>query len=312
MGFLTGGRKKSFFLRLSEDEQMVQLEEAYARATVAITRARSPCLIMDPLDMKGLVGAATVMGTTRKCMVQGMSGLAKPIFTFMMVNFPGHRSDETFIQMLQQNCCLSVRTSLPRPLWRRCKIMSRTTTRYVAYTSLWLTCGGLGSTILLVLERSLINFGVFLMGNDTHRVWCGLKRDGQSYTLLDTSTTDTLPLNNDFFRPLGMEHFYDSFALGSQISVRREALHLFGLRADELLPDLHITRDGVLRIELGAHQKHRVNHVARAMDRTKVSAMLYNWQPIKWIRRLNRLCMPVTLKEVKVRVTWIRMTPLLH
>ena len=69
-----------------------------------------------------------------------------------------------------------------------------------------------------------------------------------------------------------MEHFYDSFALVSQISVRREALHLFGLREDELLPDLHITRDGVLHIGLGAHQEHRVNHVARATDRTKVSA----------------------------------------
>ena len=52
------------------------------------------------------------------------------------------------------------------------------------------------------------------------------QRDGQSKTLLDTSTTDTLPVNHDFFRPLGMEHFYDSFALESQISVRREALHL--------------------------------------------------------------------------------------
>ena len=57
-----------------------------------------------------------------------------------------------------------------------------------------------------------------------------------------------------------------------KLGVRREALHLFGLRADELLPDLHITRDGVLRIGLGAHQEHRVNHVARATDRTKVSA----------------------------------------
>ena len=69
-----------------------------------------------------------------------------------------------------------------------------------------------------------------------------------------------------------MEHFYDSFALESQISVRREAMRLFGLREDELMPDLHITRDGVLRIRLGAHQEHQVNHVARATDRTKVSA----------------------------------------
>ena len=62
VGFLTGGRKK-YFLALPEDEQMVQLKEAYARATVAITRARALCLIMGPLDMKGLLGAATVMGT---------------------------------------------------------------------------------------------------------------------------------------------------------------------------------------------------------------------------------------------------------
>ena len=81
------------------------------------------------------------------------------------------------------------------------------------------------------------------------------QRDGQSHTLLDTSTTDTLPLNHDFFRPLAMEHFYDSFALVSEISVRMEALHLFGLRADELLSDLYITRDGVLRIGLSAHQR---------------------------------------------------------
>ena len=44
VGFLTGGRKSSF-LDLPEDEQTVQLEEAYARATVAITRARALCLI---------------------------------------------------------------------------------------------------------------------------------------------------------------------------------------------------------------------------------------------------------------------------
>ena len=62
VGFLTGGRKK-YFLALPEEEQMVQLEEAYARATVAITRARALCLIMGPLDMKGLLGAAAVMGT---------------------------------------------------------------------------------------------------------------------------------------------------------------------------------------------------------------------------------------------------------
>ena len=115
-------------------------------------------------------------------------------------------------------------------------------------------------------------YGYALDGSEcpSYLVWP--QRDGHSYVLLDTSTNDTLRLNQEFFRPLGMEHFYDSFALESQISVRREAMRLFGLREDELMPDLHITRDGVLRIRLGAHQEHEVNHVARATDRTKVSA----------------------------------------
>ena len=102
VGFLTGGRKKSFLL-LSEDEQMVQLEEAYARATVAITRARSLCLIMGPLDMKGLL--ATVMGTLMYGAGHVWAGQAH----FYLHDGELSRSppDETFIHMLQQNCCLS-------------------------------------------------------------------------------------------------------------------------------------------------------------------------------------------------------------
>ena len=67
------------------------------------------------------------------------------------------------------------------------------------------------------------------------------------YVLLDTATTDTLVLDQSFFCPSGMQHFYNSFALVSQICVRSDALVLFGLNDDELLPDLHITGAGVLR-----------------------------------------------------------------
>ena len=62
IGFLTGGRRASF-LDLPQDEQDIQLEEAYGRATVALTRARSLCVILGPLDMEGLLGAATVIGS---------------------------------------------------------------------------------------------------------------------------------------------------------------------------------------------------------------------------------------------------------
>ena len=300
VGFLTGGRKKSFLL-LSEDEQMVQLEEANARATVAITRARSLCLIMGPLDMKGPLGAATVMGTLMYGAGHVWAGQAH--FYLHDGELSRSPSDETFIHMLQQNCCLSG-PHFPPPaivealqdyvthyykvrrlhlivvdLWRPWKY---NTARAREITDqLWRISHGDDTHRVSPfrpdgpeppLRCRRFAYGYALDGSEcpSYLVWP--QRDGQSYALLDTSTTDTLPLNHDFFRPLGMEHFYDSFALVSQISVRREALHLFGLREDELLPDLHITRDGVLRIGLGAHQEHRVNHVARATDRTKVSA----------------------------------------
>ena len=61
VGFLSGGRSKRM-KDLSQDEFLAQLEDAYARATVALTRAQKLCIIMGPLDTRGLLGAATVIG----------------------------------------------------------------------------------------------------------------------------------------------------------------------------------------------------------------------------------------------------------
>ena len=61
VGFLSGGRSKRM-KELPPKEVLAQLEEAYARATVALTRAQKLCIIMGPLDMRGLLGAATVIG----------------------------------------------------------------------------------------------------------------------------------------------------------------------------------------------------------------------------------------------------------
>ena len=61
IGFLTGGRGYTF-QELTPDEKQSQREEAFARATVALTRAQRFCFIMCPLDMNGIIGAATVVG----------------------------------------------------------------------------------------------------------------------------------------------------------------------------------------------------------------------------------------------------------
>ena len=236
---------------------MVQLEEAYARATVAITRARSLCLIMGPLDMKGLLGAATVMGTLMYGAGHVWEGQAH--FYLHDGELSPPPPDETFIHMLRQNCSLTG-PHFPPPaivealqdyvthyykvrrlhlivvdLWRPWKY---NTARAKAITDqLWYIshCDAThrvspfrpdGPEPPLRCRR--FAYGYALDGSEcpSYLVWP--QRDGHSYVLLDTSTNDTLPLNQKFFRPLGMEHFYDSFALESQISVRREALRLFG------------------------------------------------------------------------------------
>ena len=101
--FLTGGRNKSF-LDLPQDEQTVQLE-VYARATVAITSATALCLIMGPLDMKGLLGAVTVMGT----LMYGAGHVWAGGANFYLHDHELCRSppNESFIDMLKQNCCLA-------------------------------------------------------------------------------------------------------------------------------------------------------------------------------------------------------------
>jgi len=80
-------------------------------------------------------------------------------------------------------------------------------------------------------------------------------------------------------RSFAQQHFYDSFALVSQICARRDALVLFGLNDDELLPDLHITRAGTLRAGMGAHLEHVVNQDAQAADRQKVPAEVIQAAP---------------------------------
>ena len=56
VGFLSGGRSKRM-KELSHHEFLAQLEEAYARATVALTRAQKLCIIMGCSCRQRLFGA---------------------------------------------------------------------------------------------------------------------------------------------------------------------------------------------------------------------------------------------------------------
>ena len=165
--------------------------------------------------------------------------------------------DETFIDMLKQNCCLSG-PHFPSPAI--VEALQDYVTHYHKVRRLHLIVVDLWRPWKYNTARAReITDQLWRISHneDTRRV-SPFRPDGPS-------------------PPLRCRRFAYGYALDgsecpSQICVRREALSLFGLREDELLPDLHITREGVLRIGLGAHQEHRVNHEARAADRTKVSA----------------------------------------
>ena len=106
VGFLSGGRGKTFH-QLTQQEQDAQKEEAYARATVALTRAQQICIIMSPLDMRGLVGAATIMG----CLKYGacFSGLDAQDDSVLILRLKDEDlleapDDSAFLQSLQLSC----------------------------------------------------------------------------------------------------------------------------------------------------------------------------------------------------------------
>ena len=304
---------------------MVQLEEAYARATVAITRARALCLIMGPLDMKGLLGAATVMGT----LMYGAGHVWAGHANFYLHDEELSRSppDESFIEMLKLNCCLTG-PHFPPPaiveavqdyvthyhkvrrlhlivvdLWRPWKY-NASRAREIT-DQLWRISDGDDTRrvspfrpggLAPPLRCRRFAYGYALDGSECpcYLVWP--QRNGRSYTLLDTSTADTLTLDRSYFRPLGMHHFYDSFALVSQICVRQEALTMsFSLTCTLL--------------QLGCCVSGWQQTVPESL-RTSFSS-----QPMKWnLRRtrLSHLVVPVTLTAVKVIATLSRMTLLLR
>ena len=106
VGFLSGGRGKSFH-QLTPQEQAAQKEEAFARATVALTRAQQICFIMGPLDMRGLVGAATIMG----CLKYGacFSGLDDQDDPVLLIRLKDDDlleapDDSAFLQSLRFSC----------------------------------------------------------------------------------------------------------------------------------------------------------------------------------------------------------------
>ena len=91
-GFLSGGSAAQT-ADMTPAEKAIQLEEAYARVTVALTRARRLCVLLCPLDQKGPIGAATILG----CLQYGLGHLRLSQLTMPL----WQASDASFMNRLE-------------------------------------------------------------------------------------------------------------------------------------------------------------------------------------------------------------------
>lgn len=98
IGFLSGLRRIPKGEE-AEDAFHVQLEEAAARATVALTSKRT-CVFLGPLDMLGLIGAATVVG----CLTDGVGICWRQSLElhYQQEELETGMSDEKMVQRLKQ------------------------------------------------------------------------------------------------------------------------------------------------------------------------------------------------------------------
>ena len=106
VGFLSGGRGRTF-RQLTPQEQSAQKEEAFARATVALTRAQQICMIMGPLDMRGLVGAATIMGCLKfGACCSGLDANDQPLLQLLLKDEDLLQApdDSAFLHSLRISC----------------------------------------------------------------------------------------------------------------------------------------------------------------------------------------------------------------
>eukprot|EP00434_Breviolum_minutum_P046138 symbB.v1.2.041566.t1/scaffold8358.1/size6671/1 len=211
VGFLSGGRGKSFH-QLTPQEQAAQKEEAFARATVALTRAQQICFIMGPLDMRGLVGAATIMGCLKYGgQPQGCEGYTSWWWTCT------ERMADRVLRLLSDiqvdRCADECWNTLPIP-WKRNQEAYQL--RYV--------------------------FGYAMDGSDLpcYILW-PTRTVEQSFWCIDAWKGDWVGLDKcSYMAPVGVEHFFDAFCFDPQRPWRAAACQALGIPSSHVSEDTHL------------------------------------------------------------------------
>ena len=273
VGFLSGGRGKSFH-QLTRQEQAAQKEEAFARATVALTRAQQICIIMGPLDMRGLVGAATIMG----CLKYGacFSGLDDQDDPVLLIRLKDEDlleapDDSAFLQSLRFSCArvngvypplalaeafITEEDSAPRvrrlhlmvvDLHRRRRMADRVL-RLLSDIQVDSCADECWNTLPIPWQRNHEAYQlryVFGYGMDGSDLPCYIlwptRTVEQSFCCIDAWKGDWVRLDKcSYMAPVGIEHFFDAFCFDPQRPWRAAACQALGIPSCRVSEDTHL------------------------------------------------------------------------
>lgn len=273
VGFLSGGRGKTF-QQLTPMEQSAQKEEAYARATVALTRARQICIVMGPLDMRGLVGAATIMGCLKYgaclsgCDDDGQQQLQLQLKEEDLMEAP---DDSSFLRSLRFSCArlngvypplalveafITDDDRTPRARRLHLIIVDLNRRRRLATRvnkMLW------SLQVHETVDQCLNTFPVpcrhgqdeyqlryvFAYAMDGMDLPCYIiwpcRAEHNSFWLLDAWKGDWVQMDRcGFLGPVGIEHFFEAFSLDPKRPWRTAACTALGILDGSIGDDAHI------------------------------------------------------------------------
>ena len=277
VGFLSGGRGKRM-RDLTATEFAAQLEEAYARATVALTRAQRLCIIMGPLDMKGLLGAATVIGA-------GMCGFDpehRDVSMHLRESTVGAGPDDAAFLISLQRSINNTRGVYPpvafAEIYRNdastltkirslhLLVVDLERTKSVSNKVYWQyqkinvsanyeECFNTLPVPIADAEsplrcRYVYGYGVDGSDRPSYLLWPRRGSDGH-FWLIEPKTGDFFdPAKATFIASLGMEHFFDAFALEHKRDIRIDAAMALELDSEDILPNLVVKQDVAQQFKL--------------------------------------------------------------
>ena len=282
VGFLSGGRSRRM-KELPEKEVLAQLEEACARATVALTRAQKLCIIMGPLDMRELLGAATVIGCLKYgagvCGVHVSNPSAEVFLKDGSLN--DGPDDEAFLLSLRRSlktargayppvALAEIYQEYKSPLTkiRRLRLMvvdlgrSRSVSSHVYQD--FMNChlppdlAGSLNTLPVPISRKDCPFKarfVFAYGVDnsdkpSYLLWPIRGGNGQ-FLLVDPWSGNYFDLEAaKFMEPIGIEHFFDAFSLDRKRPLKVDAAAALRIPLNEVSDSLVVKQDRANRFEL--------------------------------------------------------------